>query len=66
MKANLNRDDRGECRNTNARLLRGDAWIELMLFLDRMSLENRLLGHGLTIPYQSLRSRKPSASGGGQ
>jgi hypothetical protein len=66
VKANLDRDDRGACRNTNDRLLRGDASVELMLFLDRMSLENRLLGHGLTIPYQPLRSRKLSEPGGSQ
>jgi hypothetical protein len=65
-KANLDRDDRGGCRNTNDRLLRGDAWVELMLFLDRIGLENRLLGHGVTIPFQPLRSRKPSKSEAGQ
>jgi hypothetical protein len=66
VKANLDRDDRGECRNTNDRLLRGDAWVELMLFLDRIGLENRLLGHGVTMPFQPLRSRKPKVIGGEQ
>ena len=66
VKTNLDRDDRGACRNTNDRLLRGDAWIELMIFLDRIGLENRLLGYGVTIPFKPLRSRKPSKSEVGQ
>jgi hypothetical protein len=66
VKANLDRDDRGECRNTNDRLLCGDAWVELTLFLDRIGPETRLLGSGVTIPYLALRSRKPPASQGDQ
>jgi hypothetical protein len=42
-KANLDREDRGECANTRDRILRGDAWVELMLFLDRIGLERRIL-----------------------
>ena len=41
-KANLNREDRGECGNTRGRILRGDAWVELQLFLDRIGLQRRL------------------------
>jgi hypothetical protein len=54
---NLTRLDRGKCRNTRDRLLRGEASIELMLFLDRIGLENRLLGHGVAVRSQPLRSR---------
>jgi hypothetical protein len=64
VEANRRRPDRGKCRNTRDRFLRDEAGVELMLFLDRIGLENRMLGHGLTVPYQPLRSRKPSASGG--
>jgi len=56
VKANLDRADRGECRNTNDRLLRGAAWVELMLFLDRIGLERRLIGHGYDFPFEPLRS----------
>jgi hypothetical protein len=65
VEANRRRSDRGKCRNTRDRFLRDEAGVELMLFLDRIGLENRMLGHDVTIPYQPLRSRKPSASGGG-
>jgi hypothetical protein len=47
IKTNLERDDRGECRNTRGRLLRGSAWTELMMFLDRVGLERRLLVEGI-------------------
>jgi hypothetical protein len=57
MRANLDRDDRGPCRNTNDRLLRGDAWVELMLFLDHIGLERRLIWRGYNVPYEPLRSR---------
>jgi hypothetical protein len=43
LKMNLHREDRGECRNTRGRILRGGPWVELMLFLDRIGLENRIL-----------------------
>ena len=43
LKTNLHREDRGECRNTRGRILRGGPWVELMLFLDRIGLENRIL-----------------------
>ena len=42
-KANLDREDRGECWNTRGRILRGDPWVELMLFLDRIGLQRRIL-----------------------
>jgi hypothetical protein len=42
-KANLEREDRGECWNTRGRILRGDPWVELMLFLDRIGLQKRIL-----------------------
>lgn len=53
IKANLHRDDRAECRNTRDRLLRGAPWIELMLFLDRIGLENRVLIEGVTYSHTS-------------
>ena len=43
LKKNLHREDRRECSNTRGRHLRGDAWVELQLFLDRIGLQNRLL-----------------------
>ena len=42
-KANLNREDRGECWNTRRRLLRGDPWVELQLFLDSIGLQRRIV-----------------------
>jgi hypothetical protein len=42
-KAKLDRDDRGACWNTRDRPLRGDAWVELMIFLDRIGLQRRVL-----------------------
>jgi hypothetical protein len=56
--------DRNNCRDTRDRLLRGDAWVDLMLFLDRIGLEGRLMKGGLRIPYQPLRSRSGPANGG--
>jgi hypothetical protein len=50
IKANLDRDDRGACWNTRERLLRGPAWVELMIFLDRIGLERRLLIRGIGLP----------------
>jgi hypothetical protein len=61
VKANLDRDDRGPCRNTHGCPLRGDAWVELMLFLDRIGLGRRLIGNGYDIPYQPLLSRAKPA-----
>jgi hypothetical protein len=66
VKANLDRSDRGACRNTNDRLLRGEPWVELMIFLDRIGLQRRLLSYGLTAQFQPLMSRNLSNSGGGQ
>jgi len=56
--------DRRNCRDTRDRLLRGDAWVDLMLFLDRIGLEGRLMKGGLRIPYRPLRSRSGPANGG--
>jgi hypothetical protein len=66
VKSNDHRPDRGPCRNTNARPLRGNAWVELMLFLDRIGLEQRLLGTGYRFPYDALRSRKTVVHGNGE
>jgi hypothetical protein len=57
VESNLNRLDRGEARNTRDRFLRGAPSMELMLFLDRLGLENRLLWHGIVTPFQHLRTR---------
>jgi hypothetical protein len=62
-KANLEREDRGACRNTRDRLLRGDAWVELMLFLDRIGLQNRILLSGRTLWLPPLRSRNDPRPG---
>ena len=56
-KANLNREDRGECWNTRDRILRGDAWVELMLFLDRIGLERRLLLSAMNLSVPPLHSQ---------
>ena len=42
----------GECWNTRGRHLRGDPWVELMLFLDRIGLQRRLLlsARSLSVP----------------
>jgi hypothetical protein len=56
--------DRNNCRDTRDRLLRGEAWVDLMLFLDRIGLEGRLSKGGLRIPYRPLRSRSGPANGG--
>jgi hypothetical protein len=57
VKANLERDDRGECWNTRDRPLRGHAWVELMLFLDRIGLDKRLLVEGITNSHPLLNRR---------
>jgi hypothetical protein len=64
LKTNLHREDRGECRNTRPRHLRGDAWVELMLFLDRIGLQNRILLSGRTLSLPPLRSGNQPRQGG--
>jgi hypothetical protein len=63
-KANLNREDRGECWNTRDRILRGDAWVELMLFLDRIGLERRLLLSATNLSVPLLHSQNDPRLGG--
>jgi hypothetical protein len=63
-KANLNREDRGACANTRDRILRGDPWVELMLFLDRIGLERRLLLSTINLSAPPLHSRNDSRLGG--
>jgi len=55
-KANLDREDRGQCWNTRGRILRGEAWVELMLFLDRIGLQRRILLSGRTLSLPPLHS----------
>jgi hypothetical protein len=40
------RNDRHPCRNTRDRPLKGKAWAELMIFLDRIGLEGRIIANG--------------------
>jgi hypothetical protein len=47
LKANVDRDDRGQCWDTRDRILRGRDWAELMLFLDRIGIEGRLVIGGI-------------------
>jgi hypothetical protein len=63
-KANLNRDDRGACRNTRGRHLRGDAWVELMLFLDRIGLQRRVLSSTINLSVPPLHSWNDPRLGG--
>lgn len=56
-KANLDRENRGECWNTRDRLLRGEDWVELMLFLDRIGLQRRLLLSAINLSVAPLHSR---------
>jgi hypothetical protein len=63
-KANLNREDRGECWNTRGRHLRGDAWVELMFFLDRIGLQRRILLSGRTLSLPPLHSWNDPRLGG--
>ena len=63
-KANLDREDRGACWNTRGRILRGEAWVELMLFLDRVGLQRRLLLSTINLSLPPLHSRNDLASGG--
>ena len=65
-KANLEREDRGECWNTRRRHLRGDAWVELMLFLDRIGLQRRILLSARNLPLPPLHSQNAPRLGGGQ
>jgi hypothetical protein len=64
LKTNLHREDRGECRNTRGRHLRGDAWVELMAFLDRIGLQGRLLISGRHLPLPPLQSQNGLRQGG--
>jgi len=64
VKANLDRDDRGECWNTRDRLLRGDPWVELMLFLDRIGLQRRVLLSARNLSLPPLHSRNDPRLGG--
>jgi hypothetical protein len=43
---NAHRSDRLPCRDTRDRPLRGAPWVELMLFLDRIGLEGRIIELG--------------------
>jgi hypothetical protein len=63
-KANLNREDRGECGNTRGRHLRGDPWVELMLFLDRIGLQRRILLSTINLSVAPLHSRNDLPPGG--
>jgi hypothetical protein len=63
-KANLKRKDRGGCWNTRPRILRGEAWVELMLFLDHIGLQRRLLLSSRNSPLQPLDSRNAPRLGG--
>jgi hypothetical protein len=56
-KANLHRED---CWNTRGRILRGDAWVELMLFLDRIGLQRRILLSARNLSVPPLHSRNDS------
>jgi hypothetical protein len=48
VKANVDRDDRGQCWDTRDRLLRGQDWVELMLFLNRIGIDGRLMIGGIS------------------
>jgi len=63
-KMNLDREDRRECWNTRGRILRGDAWVELMLFLDRIGLQRRLLLSARSLSVPPLHSRNDPRLGG--
>ena len=64
LKANLHREDRGECWNTRGRILRGDPWVELMLFLDRIGLQRRILLSTINLSVPPLHSRNDPRPGG--
>jgi hypothetical protein len=60
-KANLHRED---CWNIRDRILRGDPWIELMLYLDRIGLQRRLLLSTISPSIPPLHSRNDARLGG--
>ena len=62
LKTNLHREDRRECSNTRGRHLRGDAWVELMLFLDRIGLQPRVLVSETHLRHPPLQSRTREVS----
>jgi hypothetical protein len=64
LKTNLHREDRGECRNTRPRHLRGDPWVELMLFLDRIGLQRRIMLSGRALSLLPLHSPNAAQFGG--
>jgi hypothetical protein len=63
-KENLDREDRGECWNTRDRILRGDEWVELMLFLDRIGLQRRIMLSGRALSLRPLHSPNAPQFGG--
>ena len=48
---------REACWNTRDRILRGEPWVELMLFLDRIGLERRLLLSAINLSAPPLHSQ---------
>ena len=60
-KANLHRED---CWNTRGRIQRGDPWVELMQFLDRIGLQRRILLSARNLSVPPLDSRSASHLGG--
>jgi hypothetical protein len=60
-KENLHRED---CWNTRGRILRGDAWVELQLFLDRIGLQRRILLSARNLPVPPLHSGNAPRLGG--
>jgi hypothetical protein len=64
LKANLHREDRGECWDTRDRHLRDDAWVELMLFLDRIGLQRRIVLSTTNLSVPPLHSQNDLRLGG--
>jgi hypothetical protein len=60
-KANLHRED---CWNTRGRILRGDPWVELQIFLDRIGLQRRILLSSRTLSLPPLHSPNDPRPGG--
>ena len=56
--------DRKDCWNTRGRILRGDAWVELMLFLDRIGLQRRVLLSTINLSVPPLHSGNDPRLGG--
>jgi hypothetical protein len=56
-KANVDRGHRGECEDTRDLFLRGDHWVELTFFLDRIGLERRVVLSSRDISIPPLHSR---------